>query len=96
MKVRAEEHDKDIEGEERAMKDYDANNATMDWLRGLYDLAGLPTLEGQGRYPPVLSDETRWAIEHLRKYPEPGKDDAVEKDWTMIDSRSVQDSLFFI
>ncbi|KAJ9607679.1 hypothetical protein H2200_007757 [Cladophialophora chaetospira] len=72
------------------------NGETMDWLRGLYDFAGLPTLKGHGRFPPVLSDETRWAIEHLRKYEEPGKDDVEEGDWTVVDSRTGRDSLFFI
>jgi Flavin-binding monooxygenase-like len=46
---------------------------TMNWLESLYRIAGLGLLTGEGRQPPVLKDEVRWAIEHLRKYPEPGK-----------------------
>ena len=46
---------------------------TQGWLQGLFDIAGLGTLTGDGRLPPVLSRETIWAIEHIRKYPEPGK-----------------------
>ena len=46
---------------------------TRGWLQGLFDIAGLGTLTGEGRVPPVLTRETIWAIEHLRKYPEPGK-----------------------
>ncbi|KIW67514.1 hypothetical protein PV04_06758 [Phialophora macrospora] len=75
------------------------NGETMDWLRGLYDLAGLPTLEGRGRYPPVLGDETRWAIDHLRKYAEPGKDSCRETGvdgWTIVEPGAARDSLHFI
>lgn len=48
------------------------NGETMSWLRFLFELSGLPVLEGLGRCPPVLGEKTRWAIEHVRKYPEPG------------------------
>ncbi|KAG4436193.1 hypothetical protein IFR05_008321 [Cadophora sp. M221] len=47
---------------------------TVGWLGELYGIAGLGLLTGEGRVPPVLGEEVRWAIEHLRKYPEPGKD----------------------
>ncbi|KAF1955038.1 FAD/NAD(P)-binding domain-containing protein [Byssothecium circinans] len=46
---------------------------TIEWFRYLYELGGLPVLEGEGRFPPVLDRETRWAYDHIRKYPEPGK-----------------------
>lgn len=46
---------------------------TMEWFRYLYELAGLPQLEGKGRCPPVLTREQRWAYENVKKYPEPGK-----------------------
>ncbi|KAF2498173.1 FAD/NAD(P)-binding domain-containing protein [Lophium mytilinum] len=46
---------------------------TFGWLRALFEWAGLGTLEGEGRLPPALTREVVWAIEHLRKYPEPGK-----------------------
>ncbi|EFQ30641.1 hypothetical protein CGRA01v4_12657 [Colletotrichum graminicola] len=45
---------------------------TFEWLNWLFRVAGLPTLRGKGRTPPVLSEELIWAVEHLRKYPEPG------------------------
>jgi hypothetical protein len=48
------------------------NDETMDWFRFLFEMSGLPVLEGLGRCPPVLGKETRWAIEHVRKYPIPG------------------------
>lgn len=51
------------------------NGETMEWLRWLFETAGLPLLEGLGRCPPVLGYETRWAIEHIKKYPEPGDGD---------------------
>ena len=50
----------------------------------------------RGRCPPVLGDETRWAIEHLRKYSEPGKESAEPEAWMVLDSRVAQDSLFFM
>ena len=46
---------------------------TVEWFRWLYEFAGLPGLEGRGRCPPVLTREQRWAYEHVRKYPEPGR-----------------------
>jgi hypothetical protein len=80
------------------------NGETLDWLRGLFDLAGLPRLEGRGRYPPVLGDETRWAIEHVKKYPEPGSGNQNQsqnqsqddEDWTMVSREAGLDSLHFI
>ncbi|KAI8966388.1 FAD/NAD(P)-binding domain-containing protein [Daldinia sp. FL1419] len=45
---------------------------TADWLEGLFRIAGLGTLKGEGRIPPALTKDIVWAIEHLRKYPEPG------------------------
>lgn len=47
---------------------------THGYLNYLYTFAGLPTLAGDGRVPPALTREMVWAIENIRKYPEPGKD----------------------
>jgi len=52
---------------------------TLGWLGELYGIAGLGLLTGEGRMPPVLGEEVRWAIEHLRKYPEPGKGEDEEE-----------------
>ncbi|KAH7378117.1 hypothetical protein BKA64DRAFT_736750 [Cadophora sp. MPI-SDFR-AT-0126] len=84
---------------------------TLGWLGELYGIAGLGLLTGEGRVPPVLREEVRWAIEHLRKYPEPGKDDGkddreVKKDlgdeksedgleWVLVE-RKKKDLLAFI
>lgn len=71
---------------------------THKYLGQLYELAGLPTLLGDGRAPPVLSKDTIWAIEHLKKYPEPDDafcDEAVEAGWVMI-NETRKDSLSFI
>ncbi|KAJ4244774.1 hypothetical protein NW762_014351 [Fusarium torreyae] len=76
---------------------------TFKWLDGFFQIAGLGTLSGEGRIPPVLSKEMIWAIEHIRKYPEPGKDrhkgdgSIVDKqdDWVLVD-RSTKDLLSFI
>ncbi|KAI0138211.1 putative dimethylaniline monooxygenase [Hypoxylon sp. NC0597] len=46
---------------------------TFEWLEGFFKIAGLGTLKGEGRIPPALTEELIWAIEHIRKYPEPGK-----------------------
>lgn len=43
----------------------------FEYFRALYDIAGLATLRGKGRLPPVVSDEMMWALEHVRKYPPP-------------------------
>lgn len=47
---------------------------THEYLDYLYNFAGLSTLAGDGRVPPPLTREMVWAIENIRKYPEPGKD----------------------
>lgn len=47
------------------------NGETRDWFEYLYRLAGQGGLFGEGRSPPRLGREVRWAIEHLRKYPVP-------------------------
>lgn len=48
---------------------------TGEWLDGLFQIAGLGTLQGDGRVPPVLTKDLVWALEHIRKYPEPIRDD---------------------
>ncbi|OTA99447.1 hypothetical protein M426DRAFT_325102 [Hypoxylon sp. CI-4A] len=48
---------------------------TFEWLAGLFRIAGLGTLRGEGRIPPALTKELVWAVEHVKKYPEPGKGD---------------------
>lgn len=55
---------------------------TWEWLGRLFEIAGLGTLKGEGRIPPVLGKELVWAIEHLRKYPdhEKGESWGREKD----------------
>jgi Flavin-binding monooxygenase-like len=75
---------------------------TLAWLGGLFAWAGLGTLEGDGRIPPPLTREVVWAIEHLRKYPEPGKETGMdvilgdgERDWVLIDEVK-KDLLHFI
>lgn len=52
---------------------------TKEWLQRFFDISGLGTLTGEGRIPPVLGKEIIWAIEHLRKYPEPGLGDVIEQ-----------------
>lgn len=78
---------------------------TLDWLGSLYRIAGLGLLTGEGRVPPVLKDEVRWAIEHVRKYPEPGKETEVfrelgeeqnEDAWVMVERGPRKDLLAFI
>ena len=74
---------------------------TLGWLQELYAIAGLPQLNGAGRFPPVLAEEVRWAIEHLRKYPEPGKDGdkneevGGESEWVIV-RKDRKDLLAFI
>lgn len=70
---------------------------TFEWLEGLFHIAGLGTLSGDGRIPPVLGKDLVWAIEHLRKYPEPvkGKEEEDDDDWVVVE-RKQKDSLAFI
>lgn len=70
----------------------------MEWFRYLFELAGLPMLEGLGRCPPVLGAETRWAIEHIKKYPEIGNPPQMrvgkgDQDWEIVEDK---DALHFI
>lgn len=75
---------------------------TMEWFRFLFEMSGLPVLEGLGRCPPVLGEKTRWAIEHHRKYAGPPAN--VEKEvgeeeegWVFIEPPLPEkDSLHFI
>jgi hypothetical protein len=74
---------------------------TWAWLQELYLIAGLPRLGGEGRTPPVLGEEVRWAVEHLKKYPEPGKDRSrdeevtEDEEWVVV-KRERKDFLAFI
>ncbi|KAH7141103.1 hypothetical protein EDB81DRAFT_692746 [Dactylonectria macrodidyma] len=45
---------------------------TMGWLDGFFQIAGLGRLTGEGRIPPAMTKNLIWAIEHIKKYPEPG------------------------
>ncbi|KAF7197313.1 Thiol-specific monooxygenase [Pseudocercospora fuligena] len=74
------------------------NGETMDWFRWLFEFAGLPQLEGYGRCPPVLGEATRWAIEHIKKYPEGGDQTVVQdgdEDWEVV-RRKEEDALWFL
>lgn len=72
---------------------------TMSWFRYLYELDGLPLLEGKGRVPPVLSKEARWAYDNIKKYPEPGKGDRkyyVDEGRQVVTEEKERDSAWFI
>lgn len=83
---------------------------TTGYLGYLYGIAGLGELLGPGRNPPRLSEEIRWALEHLRKYPEPDKPEDDEevvkveigdgegKDWVVVErpKRVKRDLLHFL
>ncbi|KXT02971.1 hypothetical protein AC578_10619 [Pseudocercospora eumusae] len=74
------------------------NGETMDWFRWLFEFAGLPRIEGEGRCPPVLGEETRWAIEHIKKYPEGGAqmfEEEEEEGWEII-GLGKSDVLWFV
>lgn len=78
------------------------NGETREWIEQLFEWAGLGTLGGDGRLPPTLGREVIWAIEHLRKYPEPGKDvkleeeeEGEEREWIVVEAVK-KDLLHFI
>ncbi|KAI9898019.1 hypothetical protein N3K66_006379 [Trichothecium roseum] len=78
---------------------------TVEWLTGLFRMAGLGTLSGRGRLPPVLDDATVKAINDIKKYPEPGHERELnrslgrrvpaEGDWVVVD-RPRKDLLSFL
>lgn len=88
------------------------NGETHEWLGRLFRIAGLGTLKGEGRIPPALGEDVVWAIEHLRKYPEPGKKNTrkngehdvigeqeekeVDDGWVLLENSQAKDSLSFI
>lgn len=71
------------------------NNETTEYLGLLFNIAGLGTLQGDGRTPPALDRNMVWAIENIRKYSKPdestsnntekvkGEDSSV--NWVMIE-----------
>ncbi|PPJ57818.1 hypothetical protein CBER1_00172 [Cercospora berteroae] len=70
---------------------------TMEWFEWLYRFAGLPHIEGHGKHPPILNGQTRWAIEHIRKYPDHGGDqEAIGMGGLEIASERKKDSLWFV
>ncbi|KAI0883986.1 putative dimethylaniline monooxygenase [Annulohypoxylon maeteangense] len=78
--------------ERRKFHDVDwESGETLAWLGALFDIAGLGTLRGEGRIPPALTEEVIWAIEHVRKYPEPGKGKEKEKE-TEVPSKDKQEN----
>lgn len=77
----------------------------MDLFRELFEIAGLPTLSGAGRIPPVFKEDVKWALEHIKKYPEPGNGKVAAEtvllkggeEWVVVErERSKKDSLSFI
>lgn len=68
---------------------------TLVWLGFLYELAGLGTLRGDGRLPPVLSNEVVHALKTIRKYPRPG-DDALGKEKVDVEEGSPANTGFTV
>ena len=101
-----EDREKLTRNEKRKFHDISWDDGeTLEYFDSLYTLAGLPKLEGQGRYPPILGEKTRWAIEHIKKFPEPGKDKdkdgepentTLQNGWVVVKKGEEKDSLHFI
>lgn len=77
---------------------------TFRWLDGFFQIAGLGTLSGDGRIPPALSKDIVWAIENIRKYPDPEKGKHGDEDhksgskqdeWVFVD-KTTKDLMSFI
>lgn len=73
---------------------------TKMYLDFLFRFAGLGTLHGEGRLPPPLGPDLIWAIEHIKKYPEPPRDTAdsvleSDGDWAIVHGNFL-DSLHFL
>lgn len=56
------------------------NNETKDYLDLLFQIAGLGTIDGDGRVPPPLTREMVWALEHIQKYPSASKEALENKE----------------
>jgi hypothetical protein len=82
------EREREIKRRREGTKFHDINyetGETLEWLGEFYKIAGLPELTGEGRVPPVLGQDVRWALEHIKKYPEFGDGNRDES------SRGVED-----
>ncbi|RFU25906.1 hypothetical protein B7463_g10431, partial [Scytalidium lignicola] len=78
------EKERERETQRRRKKFHDVEwetGETMDWLEGLFRIAGLGTLSGDGRLPPTLGKDVIWAINHIKKYPEPGSEKHKVSRW---------------
>ncbi|EFY91634.1 dimethylaniline monooxygenase, putative [Metarhizium acridum CQMa 102] len=68
------------------------NGETTEYLKYLFNFAGLGTISGEGRIPPALGRDLVWAIENIHKYPEhttQGKKkgdggETVEEGWVLV------------
>jgi hypothetical protein len=78
---------------------------TLGWLGSLFRIAGLGLLTGEGRVSPVLGEDVRWALEPLRKYPEPEMDEDERvgfedeqngESWVVVERGAKKDSIAFI
>jgi hypothetical protein len=69
------------------------NGETKEWLGGLFEIAGLGTLLGDGRIPPVLGKELVWALEHIKKHPEPEEEESAtdeennDAEWVLVERK---------
>ncbi|KAM0815545.1 hypothetical protein AB5N19_01344 [Seiridium cardinale] len=104
------EHER-AERSQREQKKFHAvdweHGETKQWLDGFFHIAGLGTIQGDGRIPPVLSRDLIWALEHIKKYPEPESDEngeeqneaaqavVIDSDWVVIPKKR-KDLLAFI
>ena len=88
---------------ERGVKFHDVpweNGETHEYLGFLFNFAGLSTLTGHGRLPPVLSKDITWAIENIHKYGQGKGDDAATKrddnqqGWVLV--QRLADSVVFV
>lgn len=73
---------------------------TQGYLTFLFEFAGLGTFQGEGRLPPPLGPDIVWAIEHVKKYPEPPRSarkvsSHSRNDWEMIEGSDL-DSLGYL
>lgn len=64
------------------------NGETLDYLEGLFQIAGLGTLKGDGRIPPPFSNDMIWAIENIKKYPDHAEQHESKKELLIEDDES--------
>ena len=105
------DRDASIVGTRKMFHDIPCDNGeTLEYFTSLYEIAGLPGIRGDGKCPPILDSATVWALQHIKKYPEPEQGSSTRDmktfmsrqdldgvgGWVIVEEETQKDSLHFI